>query len=106
MKILLVDDDPKDLLAMRALLEDLGAAIHCARSGEEALRQMLKHRYAAIVLDVCMPGIDGFEAARRRGPPAPRRRVSRVAGARRSPVSRRARCRCITTARQYDTTVK
>jgi CheY-like chemotaxis protein len=63
MKILLVDDDPKDLLAMSALLEDLGALIHCARSGEEALRRMLCHRYAAVVLDVCMPGIDGFETA-------------------------------------------
>jgi CheY-like chemotaxis protein len=63
MKILLVDDDAKDLLAMRALLEDLGAVIHCARSGEDALRQMLSHRYAAVVLDVCMPGIDGFETA-------------------------------------------
>lgn len=63
MKILLVDDDPKDLFALRALLEDLGAQIHCARSGEEALRQMLEHRYAAVLLDVCMPGIDGFETA-------------------------------------------
>lgn len=63
MKILLVDDDPKDLLATRALLEDLGAEIHCALSGEEALRQVLRHHYAAILLDVCMPGIDGFETA-------------------------------------------
>lgn len=63
MSILLVDDDPRDLLAMRALLEDLGALIHCARSGEDALRRMLCHRYAAVVLDVCMPGIDGFETA-------------------------------------------
>lgn len=63
MKILLVDDDPKDLLAMRALLEDLGAEIHWALSGEEALRQVLRHRYAAILLDVCMPGINGFETA-------------------------------------------
>jgi CheY-like chemotaxis protein len=62
-KILIVDDDPKDLLALSALLEDLGAAIHCACSGEDALRQVLKHHYAAILLDVCMPGIDGFETA-------------------------------------------
>jgi CheY-like chemotaxis protein len=63
MKILIVDDDAKDLLALRALLQDLDAVIHCARSGEEALRQVLKHEYAAILLDVCMPGIDGFETA-------------------------------------------
>ncbi len=63
MKILIVDDDPKDLLALGSLLEDLGVEIDCARSGEEALRQVLKRRYAAILLDVCMPGIDGFETA-------------------------------------------
>jgi CheY-like chemotaxis protein len=63
MNILLVDDDAKSLLALSALLEDLDVVIHCARSGEEALRQVLKHEYAAILLDVCMPGIDGFETA-------------------------------------------
>ena len=63
MKLLLVDDEPKNLLALSALLEDLGARVHCARSGEEALRQVLKHEYAAILLDVRMPGIDGFETA-------------------------------------------
>lgn len=63
MNVLLVDDEPKNLFALRALLEDFGVAIHCARSGEEALRQVLKHEYAAILLDVCMPGIDGFETA-------------------------------------------
>ena len=60
---LLTSFPPLRLLALRALLEDLGALIHCARSGEEALRQVLKHRYAAIVLDVYMPGIDGVETA-------------------------------------------
>jgi len=63
MNVLLVDDEPKNLFALRALLEDLGAAIHCAQSGEEALRQVLKHEYAAILLDVRMPGIDGYETA-------------------------------------------
>jgi CheY-like chemotaxis protein len=62
MKVLLVDDEPKNLFALSALLEDL-AAVHCAASGEEALRQVLKHEYAAILLDVRMPGIDGFETA-------------------------------------------
>jgi CheY-like chemotaxis protein len=63
MDLLLVDDEPKNLFALSALLEDLGVRIHCARSGEEALRQVLKREYAAIVLDVRMPGIDGFETA-------------------------------------------
>ena len=63
MNLLLVDDDPKNLLALSALLEDLGANIHCVDSGEEALRAVLKHEFAAILLDVRMPGIDGFETA-------------------------------------------
>jgi CheY-like chemotaxis protein len=63
MDVLLVDDEPKNLFALCALLEDLGARIHCARSGEEALREVLKREFAAIVLDVRMPGIDGFETA-------------------------------------------
>ena len=61
--VLLVDDEPRNLFALSALLEDLGARIHCAKSGEEALRQVLKHEFAAILLDVRMPGIDGFETA-------------------------------------------
>ena len=63
MNLLLVDDEPKNLFALSALLEDLGARIHCAESGEEALRQVLKHEFAAILLDVRMPGMDGFETA-------------------------------------------
>jgi CheY-like chemotaxis protein len=63
MDVLLVDDEPKNLFALSALLEDLGARIHCARSGEEALREVLKREFAAILLDVRMPGIDGFETA-------------------------------------------
>jgi CheY-like chemotaxis protein len=63
MDVLLVDDEPKNLFALSALLENLGARIHCAQSGEEALRQVLKREYAAILLDVRMPGIDGFETA-------------------------------------------
>lgn len=63
MNVLLVDDEPKNLFALSALLEDLGAQLHCAHSGEEALRQVLKHQFAAILLDVRMPGIDGFETA-------------------------------------------
>jgi CheY-like chemotaxis protein len=63
MDVLLVDDEPKNLFALSALLEDLGARIHCAQSGEDALRQVLKRDFAAILLDVRMPGIDGFETA-------------------------------------------
>jgi len=63
MDVLLVDDEPKNLLALSALLEDLGARIHCVNSGEDALRQVLKRQFAAVLLDVRMPGIDGFETA-------------------------------------------
>jgi len=63
MNVLLVDDEPKNLFALSALLEDMGARIHCAKSGEDALRQVLKHEFAAILLDVRMPGVDGFETA-------------------------------------------
>jgi CheY-like chemotaxis protein len=63
MDVLLVDDEPKNLLALSALLEDLGARIHCVSSGEDALRQVLRRDFAAILLDVRMPGIDGFETA-------------------------------------------
>lgn len=62
--ILLVDDEPKSLLAVRALLEDHGHNLLPARSGEEALRCALEHELALILLDVRMPGIDGFETAR------------------------------------------
>jgi signal transduction histidine kinase len=62
--ILLVDDEPKNLLALSALLEDLGHHLLLARSGEEALRCALEHELALILLDVRMPGIDGFETAR------------------------------------------
>jgi CheY-like chemotaxis protein len=61
--LLLVDDEPKNLFALSALLEDFGARLHCVQSGEEALRQVLKQDFAAILLDVRMPGIDGFETA-------------------------------------------
>lgn len=62
--VLLVDDEPKSLLALQALLAPLGQNLLCARSGEEALRLVLDHDPAVIVLDVRMPGLDGFETAR------------------------------------------
>src|SRR5436305_1358934 len=61
--ILLVDDRPEKLLALEAVLEDLGQTIVRAYSGREALRHVLNHEFAVILLDVNMPGMDGFETA-------------------------------------------
>jgi signal transduction histidine kinase len=63
-KILLVDDEPKSLFALQELLSQLGENLMIAPSGEEALRLALKNDFAVILLDVRMPGIDGFETAR------------------------------------------
>ncbi|HEX6690972.1 MAG TPA: response regulator [Burkholderiales bacterium] len=62
-KILLVDDEPKSLYALEQLLAPLGDELITAQSGEEALKHALKHDFAVILLDVRMPGIDGFETA-------------------------------------------
>ena len=62
--ILIVDDDGKSLVAMEAVLRSLGSRLVCARSGEEALRHVLEEDFAAILMDVRMPGIDGFTTAR------------------------------------------
>jgi len=63
--LLLVDDRPQNLLALRAILEPLGHELVTAGSGAEALRILL-HRddFAVILLDVQMPGLDGFEVAK------------------------------------------
>src|SRR5690606_24482156 len=60
-KVLLVNDDAGSLLALASLLtqQDRGFEVITARSGEEALRQVLKHDFAVILLDVSMPGMDG-----------------------------------------------
>src|SRR5690349_23549287 len=63
-KILLVDDEPKSLFALQELLSTLGQNLLTAASGEEALRLALKNDFAVILLDVRMPGMDGFETAR------------------------------------------
>lgn len=62
-KILAVDDDEANLIALRAILSDLGQPIVCARSGQEALRLLLNDDFAVILLDVRMPGMDGYETA-------------------------------------------
>jgi PAS domain S-box-containing protein len=61
--ILLVDDRADKMLALDAILESLGQNVVQARSGKEALRQLLKQDFAVILLDVSMPGMDGFETA-------------------------------------------
>lgn len=60
--MLVVDDDSHNLLAIKTVLEDLGEVVE-ARSGEEALRHLLKGEFAVILLDVYMPGMDGYETA-------------------------------------------
>ena len=62
-KILVVDDRPDKLLVFRTILEELGQNIVTAGSGEEALKLVLEHEFAVILLDVNMPGIDGLETA-------------------------------------------
>src|SRR4029077_17082053 len=61
--ILLVDDDATKRFAMKALLAPLDQNVVEAASGPDALRQLLKQDFAVILLDVRMPGMDGFEAA-------------------------------------------
>ncbi len=61
--ILLVDDEPKNLLALEAVLEGLGQNLVKARSGDEALRRLIHEDFAVILLDVLMPGMNGFETA-------------------------------------------
>ena len=62
-EILIVDDRPENLLALEAILEPLGQKLVRAASGEETLRKLLKHDFAVVLLDVQMPGMNGFETA-------------------------------------------
>lgn len=62
-KILLVDDKPENLVALEAVLDGLGQDLVKAKSGKEALRACLENDFAAILMDVKMPDMDGFEAA-------------------------------------------
>src|SRR3954453_3697722 len=61
--ILIVDDKPEKLLSIEAVLEELGQNIVRAYSGREALRHLLADEFCVILLDVNMPGMDGFETA-------------------------------------------
>ncbi|HZV07549.1 MAG TPA: ATP-binding protein [Gemmataceae bacterium] len=62
--VLLVDDTPANLLALRTILDTLGQNLVEALSGEEALRHLLHDDFAVILLDVSLPGMDGYEVAR------------------------------------------
>src|SRR5258707_1994165 len=62
-KILLVDDNPDNLVSIEAALDALNQELVSARSGTEALRYLLENDFAAILLDVKMPDMDGFETA-------------------------------------------
>jgi signal transduction histidine kinase len=73
--ILIVDDDERNLFAATSALEELGHRIVVARSGEEALRRLLQDEFAVILLDLHMPGMDGYETA---AFVRQRRRTSRV----------------------------
>ncbi|MFC4337079.1 response regulator [Salininema proteolyticum] len=62
-RVLLVDDRNENLVALEAILQGLPVECVVTRSGEEALRQLLRGEFAAILLDAQMPGMDGFETA-------------------------------------------
>ena len=62
-KILIVDDLPENLQALEALLRNEECEIHQAGSGEQALALLLEHEFALAILDVQMPGMDGFQLA-------------------------------------------
>ena len=61
--LLLVDDRPENLLALQAILEPLGQSLVLAHSGAEALKCVLQHEFACILLDVQMPDMNGFDTA-------------------------------------------
>ena len=63
LEVLLVDDTERNLIALEAILSDLDARVVKARSGAEALRFMLRQDFALVLLDVRMPGMNGFETA-------------------------------------------
>src|SRR5713101_2446648 len=62
-KVLVVDNKEQNLVAFSAVIDQPGLTVICAQSGEEALRYVLRENFAVILLDVNMPGLDGFETA-------------------------------------------
>ena len=62
-KILLVDDRAENIVALEAILSSLNQTLVPARSGDAALKALLSDEFAVILLDVLMPGMDGFETA-------------------------------------------
>src|SRR5262245_11440366 len=62
-KILLVDDQPSKLMSLEAILAPLGENVITAGSADDALKQLLAHDVAVVLVDVCMPKMDGFELA-------------------------------------------
>lgn len=62
-KILLVDDRPENLITLEGILESPELDLHTANSGNEALGLLLEHNFALVLMDVQMPGMDGFETA-------------------------------------------
>jgi signal transduction histidine kinase/DNA-binding response OmpR family regulator len=61
--ILIVDDKQENIFSLKIVLEQHGFSTDSALSGEEALKKLLKNEYALVILDVQMPGMDGFEVA-------------------------------------------
>jgi CheY-like chemotaxis protein len=62
-RILLVDDRPENLIALEAILSSLNQILVPVRSGEQAVEAVLADEYAVVLLDIMMPGMDGFETA-------------------------------------------
>lgn len=61
--VLIVDDTPQNLVALEVVLDDVDCDLVTAASGPEALNKLLKQEFALVLLDVQMPGMDGFEVA-------------------------------------------
>ncbi len=65
MKVLVAEDDPAQLKLLRVFLEHLGQEVVCAENGEEALHAFRETQPDLVLMDILMPGIDGFEATSR-----------------------------------------